>query len=202
VSHELESLGREFFAGLVAIDERVAEGVAAQGCLRCLGPLHRGDYGRKPRGGLVAVAGEAFARRFSLCCGRRGCRKRALPPSVRFLGRRVYLEAVVVLASFVAQVASVAAAKVATAVPARTVRRWLSWWRAGFSSSVTWTVGRARFAPPPPDRARLPSSLLERLGREMRQEATAPSVIERAARWLAPETTRSVPDGSRFVWGA
>jgi hypothetical protein len=29
---------------------------------------------------------------------------------------------------------------VATAVPARTVRRWLWWWCAGFSCSVTWTV--------------------------------------------------------------
>jgi hypothetical protein len=114
----------------------------------------------------------------------------------------VYLEAVVVLASLVAQVASIAAAKVATAVPARTVRRWLGWWGSDFPPSVTWTVASARFAPPPPDRARLPRSLLERLGREIRQEATAPSVLARAARWPAPETTRSVPDGSRFVWGA
>lgn len=199
--HEL-ALSGEFFEGLVAIDEKVTEGVAAQGCPRCGGPLHRGDYGRKPRGALIAIAGEAFAERFSLCCGRRGCRKRALPPSVRFLGRRVYLEAVVVLASFVAQTASVAVAKVVTAVPVRTIRRWLWWWCVDFPGSATWTVARARFAPPPPDRARLPRSLLERLGREMRQEATAPSVLERAARWLAPETTRSVPDGSRFVWGA
>ena len=29
---------------------------------------------------------EAFGRRFSLCCGRDGCRHRATPPSVRFLG--------------------------------------------------------------------------------------------------------------------
>lgn len=199
MSHELE-LSREFFAGLFAIDEKVAEDVAARGCVRCRGPLHRSDYDRKPRGALVAAAGEAFARRLSLCCGRRGCRKRALPPSVRFLGRRVYLEAVVVLASFVAQVASVAMAKVVTAVPVRTIRRWLWWWCLDFPTSVTWTAACARFAPPPPDRARLPSSLLARLGREMRQEATAPAVLAQAARWLAPETTRSVPDGSRFVW--
>ena len=30
----------------------------------CGGALHRGDYARKPRGGLVAAAAEAFARRF------------------------------------------------------------------------------------------------------------------------------------------
>jgi hypothetical protein len=44
-------------------------------------------------------AAESFDRRFSLCCGREGCRRRATPPSVRFLGRRVYVGAVVIVAS-------------------------------------------------------------------------------------------------------
>jgi len=82
-------LGSEFFEGLVAIDAEITARVAAAGCRFCGGPLHRGDYDRKPRGGAVAVAAEAFTRRFSLCCGREGCRRRAMPPSVRFLGRRV-----------------------------------------------------------------------------------------------------------------
>ncbi len=60
--------------------------MAAKGCPGCEGPLHRGDYERKPRGALVAAASEAFRVRHSLCCG--WCRRRALPPSVRFLGRR------------------------------------------------------------------------------------------------------------------
>ena len=94
--------GREFFTLLEHLDEEMARGVAARGCPRCEGPLHRGDYGRKPRGALIAPAGEAFVVRFSLCCGREGCRKRATPPSVRFLGRRVYLGAVVIVASIVA----------------------------------------------------------------------------------------------------
>jgi hypothetical protein len=201
VSHELETLAKEFFARLVEMDEAIARRVAAAGCRWCAGRLDRGDYDRKPRGALIAFAGEAFARRFSLCCGRRGCRKRALPPSVRFLGRRVYLEAVVVLASFVAQLASVATAKVVTAVPVRTIQRWLWWWRRDLPASAMWTMAAARFAPPPPDPATLPTSLLERLGREMRHAPTESSVLEQAARWLAPVTTRSVPDGSRFVWG-
>jgi hypothetical protein len=37
--------------------------------------------------------------RFSLCCGRDGCRRRVLPPSVRFWGRRVYWAPVVLLVS-------------------------------------------------------------------------------------------------------
>ena len=92
-------LGREFCTLLEQHDEGVARRVAAEGCPRCDGPLHRGDYERKPRGALIAPAGEEFVRRFSLCCGREGCRKRATPPSLRFLGRRVYLGAVVIVAS-------------------------------------------------------------------------------------------------------
>src|SRR5271169_4779659 len=93
----------EFFRLLVEFDERIMRRVAAEGCRRCDGPLHRSDYNRKPRGALIAPAGEAFVVRFSLCCGREGCRKRATPPSLRFLGRRVYLGAVVIVASLVAQ---------------------------------------------------------------------------------------------------
>ena len=99
-------LGREFFDGLTAFDAGITAKVAAEGCRHCGGPLHRGDYGRKPRGGLLGVAGESLLRRFSLCCGREGCRRRATPPSVRFLGRRVYLGGVVILASVIASMAS------------------------------------------------------------------------------------------------
>jgi len=33
----------------------------------------------------------------SFCCALDGCRSRATPPSLRFLGRKVYLAAIVVL---------------------------------------------------------------------------------------------------------
>ena len=201
MSHELEVLAEEFFGGLVDVDGAIARRVAALGCPHCGGPLHRGDYDRKRRGGLIAGAGESFTRRFSLCCGRQGCRRRTLPPSLRFLGRRVYLEAIVVLASFVAQLASVVAAKVATAVPTRTIRRWLGWWVSDFPGSGAWICASARFMPPPPDRSTLPTSLLQRLGREAQQGPTAPPILKETARWLAPATTQSAPDGSRFVWG-
>jgi len=87
------------------------------------------SYERKPRGGYIAEAGEAFGLRYSLCCGREGCRKRALPPSLRFLGGRVYLEAVVLLASALAMaLKTLPLASEATSVPARTLRRWHGWW--------------------------------------------------------------------------
>jgi hypothetical protein len=64
------ALRGEFFEGLVAIDEAIVERAAEEPCRDCGGPLHRGDYRRKPRGGQLAVAAESFTRRFSLCCGR------------------------------------------------------------------------------------------------------------------------------------
>jgi hypothetical protein len=103
-------LGIEFFEGLTAIDVAIVERAAEEPCRDCGGPLHRGDYPRKPRGGVFAAAAEVFGRRFSLCCGRDGCRHRATPPSVRFLGRRVYVGAVVIVASAVALAAASARA--------------------------------------------------------------------------------------------
>src|SRR4051794_40995532 len=92
-------LGRKFFSALEREDAALADLVAKGGCRRCGGPLHRGHYKRKPRGGALAAAGEVFALRHSLCCGH--CRRRKLPPSLRFLGRRVYLGAVVIVAAAV-----------------------------------------------------------------------------------------------------
>src|SRR5579863_6750623 len=160
----LQRLAREFFARLEKLDEMIAATVASGRCRHCAGPLHQGNYQRKPRGALVATAGEAFTRRHSLCCGRRGCRKRTLPPSLRFLGRRVYLEWVVLLASVMAQIVATAREAVAASgVPLRTLRRWGCWWREVFPRLPTWAELRARFVPPPPDETQLPRSLLDRL---------------------------------------
>lgn len=187
-------LGADFFTALVGIDKALVDDVARGGCPQCDGPLHRSDYDRKPRGGGVGRAGEAFNRRYSLCCG--WCRGRALPPSVRFLGRRVYLEVVVLLGCLWALLGDVGAA----GVPIRTVRRWIAWWTSAFPSSPTWAVLRARFRPPPPSEASLPQSLLERLAEELGPLDVA-HVLVQAARLLAPVTTQSLPDASRFLRG-
>jgi hypothetical protein len=186
----------EFFEGLVAIDESIVEQAAREPCRECGGPLYRGDHPRKPRGGLLAIAGEAFSRRFNLCCGRDGCRLRAMPPSVRFLGRRVYLGAVVIVAAAVVLVAaSGAAATRSTGVPARTTRRWLRWWRGPFTASAPFLQLSARLVPAP-ERQRLPLSLLDRLA------DVRPAAVAKLLAWLAPVTTTSCPDGSRFLRGA
>ena len=200
--HDLR-LGEEFFAELTWLDAKIARQVAAAGCPFCGGPLYQANYLRKPRGGSMAAAGEAFTLRHSLCCGREGCRKRALPPSLRFLGRRVYLEAVVLLGSMVLRlVSALRKARALTGVPGRTLRRWGGWWRDTFPQSTTWAELRARFRPPPPDQSRLPCSLVRRLRADLSHRPRAPSpadVCQLGARLLAPATTLSVRDGSRFV---
>jgi hypothetical protein len=200
--HDLR-VGVEFFALLTELDGQIAELVAAAGCRHCGGRLYQANYERKPRGGEIAAAGEAFRLRHSLCCGRDGCRKRALPPSLRFLGRRVYVEVVVLLASAVAQlVSALRDACASTGVPVRTLRRWGSWWRSAFPQSSAWLELQARFPPPPPEAAALPCSLIVRLGSDVERGRLPPALVdvcEQAARLLAPATTLSVLDGSRFV---
>jgi len=188
--------GREFFERLLAVDKAIVARAAEKPCRDCGGPLHRGDYPRKPRGGLLAVAAEVWERRFSLCCGRDGCRHRATPPSVRFLGRRVYAGAVVILASALAlAVMSAGASARMTGVPARTMRRWLRWWRGPFLRSAPFVDLSARLVPAP-DRDALPASLLERLAGDV------DPAVAKLLGWMAPLTTASDPDGSRWLRGA
>lgn len=199
-------LAGEFFARLEKIDEAIAAAVAAGRCEHCDGPLHKGNYRRKPRGGLLAVTGETSTIRHSLCCGRRGCRKRATPPSLRFLGRRVYLEVVVVIASMVVQAVALTerAALATVGIPLRTLRRWSTWWRESFPRLPWWRELRARFEPPPPDETDLPRSLVAGLATGGAGDGVTvnDSSLLLTARHLAPVTTMSVVKGSGFVTAA
>lgn len=186
-------LGCEFFEILMAVDVKILESAAGGRCPFCGGPLHRGDFQRKPRGGAIAVGAEVFARRFSLCCGREGCRRRATPPSVRFLGRRVYVGAAVIAACVIGiAIASARAAQRATRIPARTVRRWHAWWRGSFTETAVFLQIVARMVPAV-SRTRLPTSLLERF------DGDPSSRIGALLGWLAPLTTASSPGQSRLV---
>jgi len=94
-------LDSSFFLALLLFDRELAERYRIEGC-GCGGRLHRAAYYRKPRGGPFGLP-EGFCVRESFCCCREGCRRRVTPPSLRFLGRRVYLAAVVVLVSAMVQ---------------------------------------------------------------------------------------------------
>ena len=122
-----------FWMFLADVDEDLAETARSQAC-PCGGRLHRANYPRKPRGGpddLPAV----YRYRFSFCCDRDGCRKRKTPPSVRFLGRKVYFGAVVVLVSALQQGPSPRRVRELSKLfgaDRRTIARWRVFWREHF----------------------------------------------------------------------
>ncbi|MEN8184901.1 MAG: hypothetical protein ABFS46_20460 [Myxococcota bacterium] len=108
----------------------------------------------------------------------------------------------VVLAAVVAQLlSSIGQACAATGVPSWTLRRWGAWWRGPFADSPTWAELRARFVPPAPADTDLPRSLVVRVGDELCRHGPVAvgEVCLQVARLMAPATTSSVPQGSRFV---
>lgn len=170
---------------LLVIDRDLASEARRAGC-SCGGPLHSARYRRKPRGGMPAELRPAYSRRESLCCARAECRRRTTPPSVRFLGRRVFLAAVVVLVS--AMTAGVTAQRAAKlrgqfGVRERTLQRWRAWWLRIFPRTVFWKGARARVVPTI-DEQQLPLSLLERFADPLDEHLVA------CLKFLAPITTR------------
>src|ERR1700674_2060955 len=75
---------------LLAYDRDLADTARCAGCARCSGVVHSAPYWRKPRGRPCRL-GREHDRRFSFCCAVDGCRSRATPPSLRFLGPKVSL---------------------------------------------------------------------------------------------------------------
>ena len=148
---------------LLRIDRTLAEQVRLGRCRLCGAALHAGHYDRKPRGGLPPLSDE-HRERFNWCCARDGCRSRAMPPSMRFLGRKVYLGAVVVLVSALrcgATPVRMARLTELLGVSRWTVERWRRWWSEVFPQTRCWGAGSGLFAIPV-STARLPASLLER----------------------------------------
>ena len=151
---------------LFRIDQDLAAETRSTGC-ECGGRLHSARYRRKPRCGLDLEKLDAdYVVRFSFCCDRDGCRRRTTPPSVRFLGRRVYIGAVVVLIAALADGATATRLRrlrqLVGDVSRRTVERWRRWWRETFPQTPLWRERRGRLAIPIATE-RLPASLLERV---------------------------------------
>ena len=182
MSHALDLLGDPaFHEFLLEIDRDLAARMRAARCLACGGPLDAGHYQRKPRGGPEGLGAE-HAQRFDFCCRVEGCRKRHLPPSMRFLGRRVYLGAVVLLVSAMEHGASPGRLRELLGVSGRTLRRWSRWWQATFPATGFWTAARGLFATPVAEE-RLPLTMLERFAGDARARTVA------ALRFLLPITS-------------
>ena len=164
-------------------DEDQAAQTKRGGCF-CGGALHVANYLRKPRGGPPGID-DSFRIRLSFCCERDGCRCRATPASIRFMGRRVYFGAVVVLVSAMHHGVTklrVAALHRLLGVSERTLRRWRTWWLEAFTATPFWRSQQSLFMPPvaPLD---LPRSLIARF-----RDAEGCLDLTAALRFLSPLT--------------
>jgi hypothetical protein len=169
---------------LPRIDDDLAAKAQAAGCAVCGGRLDVANFPRKPPGG--DELDEKYASRRSFCCAVDGCRKRCTPPSVRFLGRKVYLGAVVVLAAALQHGPSrksVTKLSALLGVSRRTLVRWRRWWSTMFAASRFWTSLRGRFVPAV-DETAIPASLLSRV-----TAIDEPAVVT-LLRLLGPISTR------------
>lgn len=169
---------------LPRIDDDLAATARAAGCSYCGSRLDAADYPRKPRG--ADGLDDDYARRRSFCCSAEGCRRRATPPSVRFLGRKIYVGAVVVLAAALQHGPTkkrVAELTTLLGASRRTLVRWRRWWSTMFAASRFWTSLRGRFVPAV-DEAAMPTSLLSRV------LVTDESAVVTLLRLLAPVSTR------------
>ena len=172
---------------LEEIDRDLVEKAQAGRCVPCGGRLDRSDYKRQPRGG---ASWPEEPKRFSLCCDVGGCRRRLTPPSVRFLGRKVYAGFIVVLMAAMhhgLSPARVNRLREMLRVDRRTLVRWRKWWWETFVRSDFWKEARGRFMPPL-DPSTLPWSLCEIFGAQRRDR------LLELLRFLAPMTTLSAPE--------
>jgi hypothetical protein len=153
------------YAFLLQVDRDLASQVQRSTCRFCGAVLHSACYLRKPRGLPAGVdPGPEYPIRFSFCCSAEGCRRRHTPPSVRFLGAKVYLGVMVVLLAVMRQGPTPRRARELQGVfgvDRRTLGRWRTWWQTLFPKSRFWQRMKARFLPPVPQ-ADLPRSLVSR----------------------------------------
>lgn len=118
----------QYFGRLLELDLQIAEIIAGLGCPRCNGILDASHYRRKPRG--VENISDSESIRLSYCCRRDGCRKRVTPPSLRFLGRKVYWSGVVILSETTQWSAF------GLEVCRQTLARWRGFWTGVLSESA------------------------------------------------------------------
>ncbi len=180
---------------LFHIDLQIAEQVRFAGCQHCQGGhLHVANYPRKPRGEHRDVLGPHYLLRLSFCCS--VCRRRTTPPSVRFMGRKVYLGASITLISAGANALSDeqhGRLIDALNLPAQTVHRWRRWWSEQVCVSECWRALSGWFSPPITP-LRLPGELLARLhGIDLAMR------VVQILQLLAPLSTRSGPPSMRVV---
>ena len=177
---------------LAQIDAELAATARARGC-RCGGTLHRASYPRKPRGVPTELLGDDYDRRESFTCAEDGCRTRTTPPVTRFLGRKVYLGAIVVLVTALQQGPTPFGArrlKELFGVSRATLVRWGTWWREAFAASRFWQAARGWLASPVAN-GELPRALLDCFSGDAHDQLV--SIL----RFLSPITSATADAGER-----
>jgi hypothetical protein len=178
---------------LPRIDDDLAAKAQAAGCSRCGGRLDVANFPRKALGICGDGLENEYASRRSFCCAVEGCRRRSTPASVRFLGRKVYVGAMVVLAAALQHgpsKTSVTKLSALLGISRRTLVRWRRWWTTRFATSRFWTSLRGRFVPAV-DGETMPASLLSRVT----PIDDEPAVVT-LLRLLAPMSTRPYLEAS------
>ncbi len=129
------------FRILHQIDQDLALACRQAGCPFCHSPLHNAPYTRKPRAGPDRIP-EEFCVRLSLCCSKEECRRRVLPPSCLFLGRKVYWGAVILIVTTLRQQKpqnnSINMLARKFDISRNTVVRWIRYFREMFPKSQQW----------------------------------------------------------------
>ncbi len=127
------------FEALFALDCAIAEYVRLQRCPYCGGPLHYARFRRNPKG-LFIVLPKAFMFRQGLCCGKKGCRLRTLPPSCLFMDRKVTLRCAILvfLTLWHNRVKPVFELSEILRIDVRTLHRWRAYFRDEFPGSSAW----------------------------------------------------------------
>jgi hypothetical protein len=178
-----------FWSFLLSIDRDLADSARRKGC-PCGCRLHCANYPRAPRGGPDELP-DGYNHRFSYCCDRDGCRKRVTPPSVRFLGRKLYLGAVVILVSAMRQGPTQRRALELSrlfGVDKATIARWQSFWRDHVPRTPFWKIARGRLVPVV-EIVKLPLSILEGFIRYGGQHEGWANLLQ----FLSPITVRGGP---------
>ena len=108
---------------LFVIDQQACSAMKDFPCPDCGSVLDIANIPRKLRDGP-----EGVTVRFGLCCRKDGCRARFWPPSVRFMGRKIYSALTLVLALDFHK-------SLGLAISPRTLARWRQFWKDRLTES-------------------------------------------------------------------
>jgi len=139
-------LDARFWMLLFRIDEDLARETRGGRCPFCGEVLHSASWRRKPRGTDLP---DEQSLRFSLCCSGDRCRRRVTPPSLRFLGRKVFVGVMVILVTALRQGPTPSGFRKLEGlfgISRRTIARWQKWWEEIFPASGVWREMKARLS--------------------------------------------------------